>query len=130
MCQTGKKVMTTVLLVVAISASSLAAMMLPTPTIESISNPGGCEVIVRSSIPTPDLVILVWNANQQTPASAYGDTHAGPGRYSIEVCEDPNIRRAQLGREKAVIYHFSGGLEPFLPPFKFKKGEELPTFEL
>lgn len=53
-------------------------------------------------------ILLVWNEHQIIPARLYGDAHFGAGKYDVLVCRNPNVEFAELGKERALIYHFSG----------------------
>lgn len=52
-------------------------------------------------------ILLVWSEFQVDIARAYGDSKFGIGQYDVLVCKDPNVEFAELGQERALIYHFS-----------------------
>ena len=54
------------------------------------------------------MTLLVWHELQKIPATVYGKAHFGEGNFTIKVCKNPNREFAQLGPEKAIIYHFCG----------------------
>ncbi|MDO8538587.1 MAG: hypothetical protein Q7S21_06910 [archaeon] len=53
-----------------------------------------------------DKVMLVWNKNQIVPAEQYRKAHFSNLKVDIVVCEDPNAQLSQIGKERALIYHF------------------------
>ncbi len=63
-----------------------------------------------------DRVMLVWHEAQILPAEQYRKAHFKNISVDIAVCQDPNIQRDQLGKEKSLIYHYnrdsSGGGPP------------------
>lgn len=63
-----------------------------------------------------DRVILVWHENQILPAEQYRKAHFKNIRVDIAICQDPNIQRDQLGKEKSLIYHYNGGSSGGGPP--------------
>jgi len=54
------------------------------------------------------MILLIWHEVQRIPATCYGDAHYGQGGYEIRVSEDAANERDRLGKEKALVYHFSG----------------------
>lgn len=54
-----------------------------------------------------DRVMLVWHPTQNVPAEQYRKAHFSGNSVDLVVCEDPNGQLAQLGKERALIYHFS-----------------------
>ncbi len=51
--------------------------------------------------------IIVWNEHQRVPASSYAKAQLAHCRVTIEVTDKAGERLAQLGGDRAMIYHHS-----------------------
>lgn len=55
------------------------------------------------------MIMLVWNKYQIKPAAIYGNIHFGEGSFAIRICQNPTVDLANLGADKAMIYHWNPG---------------------
>lgn len=78
------------------------------PVVEENESPvvfGPSRKILSPSQRHGHQTILVWNEHQKVPASLYAKAMLAHCRVTIEVSDKAGERLAQLGEDRAMIYH-------------------------